>query len=108
MAFVVKKTLKLDFLGDGWQDAYLEFSGLTFKESRGFSEKKFDENNPESAENLEFVITLLKTHFLGGKGWNGSELVDITTDDLEDLPVDAISKSVEALVGGTADPLAQS
>jgi hypothetical protein len=100
MAFVVKKKLSLDFLGDGWKDAYLEFSGLTFKESRGFTSQKFDEKNPDSDENLNFVINLLKEHFLTGKGYDGTDLIDIAKDDIEDLPPEAISKAVEALVGG--------
>lgn len=107
MPFPVKKTLKLDFLGEGWEGAYINFSGLTFKETRGFAAQKLNEQDAEDPENVEFVLSLLKDHFLDGKGFNGTDLSDLTADDIEDLPVDVIGKSVELLAGGPNAPLSK-
>lgn len=100
MPFPVRKELKLDFLGAGWAGAYLAFSSLTFTETRGFSKLKIDESNPDSEENMDFVLNLLSEHFLEGMGFNGDELVALAATDLPELPPDVITKSIELLVGG--------
>lgn len=100
MAFPIKKRLDLNDLGVEWAGCYIDYAGLTFKESRSFSANQFDEANPESDKNIEFVLELLTSHFLAGKGYNGSAVVDLKATDLEELPVDVITRSVETLVGG--------
>lgn len=106
MAFPVQKRVDLSFLGAEWQGAELVFSGLTFKETRELAGQDFsvDENDPTSAnKSMTFVVKFLTDHFLSGKGYNGEGLVPIKKEDLEDLPVEAINKSVE-LVTGQVDP----
>lgn len=105
MGFLVKKKFDLAFLGDGWSGAYIIFSALTFKESRGFANQQFDEENPQNEANLNFVIELLQAHFIEGKAYNGNDLVDLSKDDLEELPVDVITQAVELLVGGPSSNL---
>lgn len=101
MAFVVKKHLKLDFLGEGWEQAYLDFSGLTFKEVREFSKVQVDTDNPDNEKNLDLTVTLLENHFLRGTAFDGQKQVDVKKEDLGDLPVDALTKAVQLLVGST-------
>lgn len=99
--FPVTKTLKLDFLGTEWTQAFISFSGLSFKEMQEFADAgaELDKDNPESKKNLDFTVNLLKQHFANGKAWNGQDLEDITADDLTDLPVDALVKAVKLLSG---------
>lgn len=100
MSFPVEKRVDLSFLGSKWQGAEIILSGLTFKETRELSGQNFDADDPEStANNMNFVTEFLGKHFIGGKAWNGSELVDLTSKDIEDLPVEVVNKAVEALTG---------
>lgn len=105
MAFPVRKELKLDFLGAEWAGAYIAYRALTFKETRGFSNLELDNENANSEQNMEAVLELLQGHFIEGKAYDGNQLVDLTVDDLENLPVDVIGKSVEALAGGISENL---
>jgi hypothetical protein len=108
MAFPVTKTLKLDYLGQGWEDAYLNLSGLSFKEMRIFAKMgaEFDKENPESDKNLDLTVELIEDHFIGGKAWNGSELVDLKKEDIPDLPVEVLTRAIQ-LLAGTDQNLAQ-
>lgn len=98
MAFPVEKKVDLAFLGTQWAGAELTFSALTFKETRELAGQNLD--NPDKvAENMSFVTKFLGDHFLQGKAWNGTQLVDIKATELEDLPVEVVNKAVEALTG---------
>lgn len=103
MAFPVEKRVDLSFLGAKWQGAELVFSGLSFKDTRELAHisDKVETNNVE--QNYTFTTELLANHFISGKAWNGTAIVEINKDDIGDLPVDAVNKSVEVLAG-QADP----
>lgn len=107
MAFIIKKTINLGFLGTEWSGCNLIFSGMTFKESLGFSKMQFDEKDAQNSESLEFIMNLVKTHFVEGTGFDGTAVVNLNAEDLENLPIEVISKSVEALVGGSDTNLPQ-
>ena len=99
MAFVVKKQLSLDFLGTEWHAAYINFTLPSLKES-------LDQSTPTEAEIEENpkkftteMIGFLESHFIDGKGWNGNELVDLTKDDIQELPSAVFAKGVELLSG---------
>jgi len=104
MAFTVEKKLNLTYLGGGWANGtYLTFTGMTFTETREFAKLNVGEGDPASDKNLDLVLSLLRKHFIAGKGYNGKEVVDITVEDLPELPVDVITKSIELLAGAN-DP----
>lgn len=104
MGFTVKKKLDLSYLGEGWVGStYLNFNGMTFAETREFAKLNMDAEDPNSEKNLEVVMNLLKSHFVDGRGFDGTNVVDITADDLENLPTDVVTKSIE-LLAGSADP----
>jgi hypothetical protein len=103
MAFTVEKKLELAYLGNGWNGCFLRFNGMTFAETREFAKLNIAEGDPANEESLLAIMNLLKSHLVEGKGWNGSEVVPITADDLQDLPTDVITKSIE-LLAGTTDP----
>jgi hypothetical protein len=104
MGFTVKKKLDLSYLGDGWtQGTHLTFSGMTFAETRDFAKLNINTEDPNNEQNLEVVMNLLKSHFVDGRGFDGTNVVDITADDLENLPTDVVTKSIE-LLAGNADP----
>ena len=107
--FPVKKKVDLSFIDPEWKGAFVTFSALTFAETREFSKIDFDINpnetdttkrNGDIQKNLEFVTNLLGTHFIEGQAWDGEKLVPLAADDLSDLPIDAVNKAVESLIGG--------
>lgn len=102
--FPVEKKLDLSFLGGNWTGAELVLSGLTFAQTKDLTDVNTDATGSEAAKaNAEFVVKFLGDHFLRGKAWNGSTLVELTKDDLGDLPVEVVNKAVE-LLAGTPDP----
>ena len=103
--YPVEKILKLDFLGDGWNTgAELVFSGLTFAQTKELAASVDDSDDSSKTEkNFDLVVKFTKDHFIRGKAWNGTTLVDITKDDLVDLPVEVMNSAVKLLSGQT-DP----
>lgn len=104
MAFTVVKKLDLSYLGEGWSGGtYLKFSGLTFAETRDFAQLSVEEGSADTQKSLDMVLGIVKQHFLEGMGFDGEKITQIEADDLESLPVDVITKSIE-LLAGTSDP----
>lgn len=100
MAFPVTKKLELDYLGEGWAGAYINFSGLSFKQARVFEKMTLDTENPENDKNLDLLLETLGEHLLSGKAWNGTELVDLKAEDLSDLPVEVLTKAIGLITAG--------
>lgn len=98
--FVVTKELKLDDLGEGWAGASIKFSGLSFKQAREFAKLTLDEKEPDNDKNLDLLVKLLGEHFISGQGYNGTELVDLTAEDLPDLPTEVLTKAITLLSAG--------
>lgn len=102
MPFVVKKTLKLDFLGEEWAGAELIFNAMSFRETRGLADVSVESDNPNSKNNkanFDAVAKILQEKFVSGTAWNGTAIVPIEGDEILDLPVEAINKSISTLVG---------
>ncbi len=99
MAFVVKKQLSLDFLGEGWHGAYINFTLPSLKVSLEQSTPTQEEIEADPKKYTLEMVTFLEEHFIDGKGWNGNELVDLTKDDIQELPSAVFAKGVELLSG---------
>jgi len=107
--FKLEKTFKLDFLGDGWKGSYIKFKALTVKDF-----KKVLDSVPLDIEELEQdevlgavdnAIKLLKDNFIEGKGLGADgKKIDISKNDLEDLPPDVITKALSFLSAGSVTP----
>jgi hypothetical protein len=98
MKFDIKVKLNLDFLGDGWDQCYINYSPITIGDA-----KKFRSLSPDDPESLDKGIALLKDLFLDGKGLSGGKLVDFQAEDIEQLPLTVINKSIELMVGTMTD-----
>ncbi len=99
MAFVVKKKLSLDFLGTDWHAAYINFTLPSLKDSLSQSTPTQAEIEADPKKYTLEMIAFLEEHFIDGKGWNGNELVDLTKDDIQELPSSVFAKGVELLSG---------
>lgn len=113
--FAVYKTLKLDFLGEGWQDCYLKFNAVPYDVFANIRERydldfssqattpeeaqKELANDPKKAEKANaFVIRFLSDYFVEGKGFDGKEVVEVKKVDLKDLPMSVINKASDFLM----------
>jgi hypothetical protein len=92
MALVIKKRVSLEFLGEDYKDSYVLCSSVSI----GEYEKIKDDT----------VKDLVIKHFLEGKIKQDSGLVDITKDNLEELPGEVFVE-VFAAITGQLDPKSQ-
>lgn len=98
MPIQIKKRISLDFLGEEYKDAYLEFNSVAMrdyeklvKQSRELSDK------PE--ESLKFITGFLTDRFLSGKFPQEGELKEVGKDDLLDFDAEVFLKSFQMLTG---------
>lgn len=100
--FGLLKTLTLEFLGEAWKDCYLKFSALTYRDFKTMV--NFNVNNPKARiQASDETIRILSEHFVEGLGVNekGTE-IKITKEDLEDLPVEVITRALSFLLEAPA------
>lgn len=108
--FVVRKKISLSFLGDGWADAYVEFSPFSFSDNdriielRKYRIDQMTENSKEAKKASDDLMAIIKDKFIAGKGYDGKELIDITKDNLNDLPMEVILKVLAELQGAGVIP----
>lgn len=109
--FVVKKRISLDFLGEGWSEAYITFSPFSFNDNLELLKfrKEVIKVNAESEDKdikalSDKMIKLLQDKFIEGRGFDGKELVDIKKEDFGDLPQEVFEKVVGQLQGESLSP----
>lgn len=99
--FYLTKKLNLDFLGGLWKEkgAYLEFHAFTIRDLKDKLPnlaQKVDPNDASSvSDSLGETLTLLEDKFVAGKAIDEKgELVDVSKEDLGDLPAEAIKRLI--------------
>lgn len=91
-------TISLDFLGDGWGDAYLKFSPLTMAEALELG--VVDGSTADSLAIAKKAVGILESKFIEGKAPNKKkELVTIKAGDIGELPPQVFTVIFTALVG---------
>lgn len=102
MSFVLRKEIRLD--GYGWEGCSITLASVTYKEIQDW-QKKYKDVKEEDAQNVDEVLGLLKKKFISGQGLNEkNEKVDITPDNLDQLPFEIMLGVIEDLVGSRPDP----
>ena len=102
MAFPVEKKLDLSSFGEGWSGAFILYNALSFRETRALANFKLDSTDTSAKENLDAldkVMDILSTHFVSGKAWDGTALVDLKASDLAELPIQVTNDSISLLSG---------
>jgi hypothetical protein len=98
--FIVRKHVSLEFLGADWKDAFIDYNAFDSNDLLQISEISTDENDKTSS--FRKMLDLLKSHFINGQGVGADGLVDLTADDLSELPIEIVNKSIEALNGSVS------
>lgn len=100
--FAITKKVSLDFLGEAWKDCSLEFTAFTLRDLK----EKFpaitataDTKDVKALTlGMENTISLLEDHFIKGTGINEKgEVVEISKEDIIDLPAEVITKAFSFL-----------
>ena len=104
MALVIKKKVSFDFLGEGYEGAYLVFKSISVTEHEAITKKaKEFEDKPEGS--IEYMLGLLKKHFVSGKFPNDSdELTEVSSDDLDGLDAESLVRCFQIFTGQDPDP----
>ncbi len=99
--FIVKKRVPLDFLGEEWKDCYIEFQPFSPKDLITIDQMDTTDAS-KGIQAMSEMITLLESHFIGGKGYTGSGLADIEATDLQELPLEALQACIKAANGAVS------
>lgn len=106
--FVVKKHIPLDFLGEGWEKAYIDFSPFSFNDNDRLLALKKVAVNPdalntmsvdEAKEASDGIKGLLAEKLIGGQGFDGEKLIEITKENLGELPMEILVTALQTLQG---------
>ncbi len=93
------KHVSLAFLGEEWQDCYLDFAALQWTDVKNLNGQETDPNKA-----FEAGIALLQRKFLKGQGIDESgQPLDLTADDLEQFDIETLT-AITGQVGGNPDP----
>lgn len=93
MKLDIEVKLSLAYLGDGWEDCYINFTPVSIGEA-----KKMRSGSQEESALFDAGIELIKSKFVSGKVLSGGKTVGIKAEDIEDMPVSVIEGAVELLV----------
>lgn len=98
MAIQIKKRISLDFLGDEYKEAYLEFNSVAMRDYETLIKQSRDlEDKPE--QSLKFIQSFLLERFMGGKFPENDKLRDIQKEELLDFDAEVFLKSFQSLTG---------
>lgn len=100
---VIKKSISLDFLGDDYKEAYLEFKTIPMRDYQKYI--KAASTNKDEAKAVDFIVTTLQDLFISGKFPNEEgELFDLTKEDILDLDVITTITAFKILTGQDQSP----
>ena len=96
--FDITKKVSLDYLGDQWKECYLEFNLPSYGDLKNLTNSKAtDQEKVESG--LETIVGLFRC----GKAISEGKEVDVTKEDLKDMPIEVLTKCFKA-ISGELDP----
>lgn len=102
--FKIVKRFPLDFLGEEWKEAYINFQRVTIADIKNVFPKfraVDSKNDKEIIEGIDDMVKFLKEKFVSGKGIiEDGSLVDLEVDDLETLPAEVMSRALGFLSQG--------
>ena len=105
---VVRRTFKLDFLGEEWKDCYIRYTRITMSEILEFSKQEAKvEDDSDAKKVFDLASTLMAKHFIDGTGYMGEDadgkpmIEPLTVENvIDDLFVDIYIPFIKALRGG--------
>lgn len=99
MKFVVAKKLDLEFLGEGWNGAFIKFSVPSLKEIMSQELPNEEDVKADPKKYNDQMVKFAEDHFISGQGWNGNQLVPLVADDIKELPMNVFVEATKLLMG---------
>lgn len=94
--FDISKKVPLDY--EGWEDCYLEFRLPSYGDLKEMTtESATDQDKVENG--LKTIVGLFKSGYAMSEG----KRVAVTKEDLQDLPIETLTKAFKA-ISGEIDP----
>ena len=98
MKFDITKKVSLSMFGEDWKDCYLEFNLPSYGDL-----KQINDQETTDDQKLEKGIETLMKLFKSGKAISEGKIIDVSKEDLKDLPIQIITQSFQA-ISGQIDP----
>lgn len=99
----IKKRVTLEFLGDDYKEAYLDFFSIPLSEYNALLEQS-EGLEEDTAKAYGLITETLKKQYAGGKFPDeGGKLVDVAADDLMDFDLETAVHVYRVLTGQLAD-----
>lgn len=104
----VKKHFTLDYLGEAWKDAYINFTSFTANDIKANSGIKIDTENPDPIavqDSFDRMITMLQERFIDGMlPDEDGKLTPLKKEEIGDLDMDIIQGAITFLSQSTTQP----
>jgi hypothetical protein len=99
--FTAANRVSLSFVGTGWENAYVDVSIPSYGAIRQLASTSAETDT----ERADAMLTLVQDQFVSGKAPVGEVMVDLTAEDIADLPVTAFERIVQVVTAKVpADP----
>jgi hypothetical protein len=96
----ITKRVSLDFLGEIYADSYLTLKSIPMKDFQKVIENGQKASDVGGTESLKYIQDQVQDRFVDGKVFNNGGLVDLTKDNLNELPGEVFTTAFQTLVGG--------
>lgn len=98
MTIQIKKRVSLDFLGEEYKDSYLVFSAIPLKDYEALIEQS-QQLTEDNVASMKFIKEQITKRFIEGKVAQEGKLVEITADNLLELPGEVFLQAMQQLTG---------
>jgi hypothetical protein len=95
------KHIDLRFLGEGWEDAYVDFRALSWAEIKQLRQKQGEGLTEDQA--MDVLMQTLQDNFLAGRTLGtDNQPFDMTAADLADFDIETLTVFSDVLGGAPA------
>ena len=93
------KHISLAFMGEGWEDCYVDFRSLRWADVANL-----DSDGKDNRQAVNVLLQVLKQNFLGGRGLGeDGQPVELEANDLDELDLEALT-AISQQLGGAPGP----
>lgn len=96
----IKKRVSLDFLGEDYNDSYINIFSIAMKDIKLFEvEVERLKKEEKTGESLDFMTQKVTDNFCDGEIAQNGKMVAITKDNLEELPSEVFIEAWTQMAG---------
>lgn len=100
---VIRKRISLDFLGEGYSDAYIVFKSIPGSDYKGII-AKFPKEEKETGESFIIIKGILQDYFIEGEFPVDGKPEKLSKDDIDEFDREALIECFQILMGQKMDP----